>query len=209
MALPPTIPTSFVPHPGSKMPESPRTRFTNAFGVFSYGIVVLAVVLAIAVFLYGLFLNSRKEAKDQELAAAQSAIDPATVENFVRLKNRLNLSRSLLEGHAAFSEFFRAFEAMLPASVRFSSLHVSAEENDVVLEGVGTAKSFNALAATSNAFGSDGRIKDAIFSNISVNKDNTVSFSLSAKLSPKIFEFSPSAPAPIAPASEPIETTTP
>lgn len=55
------------------------------------------------------------------------------------------------------------------------------------------ARSFNALAAASNAFATDGRIKDAIFSNISVNKDSTVSFSLSAMLDPKLIIFEPSA----------------
>jgi Tfp pilus assembly protein PilN len=54
------------------------------------------------------------------------------------------------------------------------------------IEGTGTAKSFNALAAASTALASDGRIKDVIFSAITVNKDATVSFSVSATLDPKI-----------------------
>ena len=39
------------------------------------------------------------------------------------------------------------------------------------MEGAGVARSFNALAAASAAFAADGRIKDAIFSNININRD--------------------------------------
>ena len=59
------------------------------------------------------------------------------------------------------------------------------------MEGTGVAKSFNALAAASAAFAADGRIKDAIFSNININRDSSVSFALAATLDPKIIAFSP------------------
>ena len=59
------------------------------------------------------------------------------------------------------------------------------------LAGSGTAKSFNALAVISTTFATDNRIKEAIFSNIVVNKDNSVSFALSASLDPKLVAFSP------------------
>lgn len=194
MALPPTIPTSFVPHATSTPARRFRTDLVGAFGFFAYAILGIAFVLALGVFFYGRLLASNKAAKDAELAAAQANIDPATVENFVRLRNRLTSSSSLLAKHASFSGFFSSLEKLLPASVRFTSLHLSQSEAGMPkMEGVGIAKSFNALAAASNAFATDGRIKDAIFSNISVNRDGSVSFVLSAMLDPKIIAFSSSA----------------
>ena len=60
------------------------------------------------------------------------------------------------------------------------------------LDGVGVAKSFNALAAVSTAFASDGRVKDAIFSNIVVDAgDNSVSFALTATLDQELVTFTP------------------
>lgn len=193
MALPPTIPTSFVPHPTSVTPQKFRSDLSGVFSYFAYGVLAIVVVLALGVFLYGRALGSEKAAKDAALASAQAAIDKATVENFVRLRNRLTSSASLLDKHVAPSGFFSALETILPATVRFTSLHLELGDTGITIEGAGAAKNFNALASASNAFAADGRIKDAIFSNISVNKDSSVSFVLSATLDPKLVAFAPKA----------------
>jgi hypothetical protein len=80
----------------------------------------------------------------------------------------------------------------MPNTVRFTSLHINIDTAGVAhVEGAGSAKSFNALAATSAAFAEDGSIKDAIFSSIKVNRDNSVTFLLAAKLDPKLTAFTP------------------
>ena len=192
MALPPTIPTSFVPRSASVTAHQPRSNFTNSFGFFAYIVLGVICVLALGVFFYSRILSGRLVARDASLAKAQQAIDITTVESFVRLRDRLNSGTLLLSNHIALSNFFDLLETLLPASTRFSSLHLTVDDaKKVRLEGLGTARNFNALAAVSTAFAIDGHIKDAIFSNIVVNKDSTVSFALSATLDPKAVSFSP------------------
>ena len=104
----------------------------------------------------------------------------------------MNFGATLLAGHVAFSGFFALVETILPTTVRFTAIHLSLDDTGgASLDGSGVAKSFNALAAASAAFATDGRIKDAIFSSIAINKDNSVSFSISASLDPKLVAFSP------------------
>ena len=191
MALPPTIPTSFIPHSAAP-PQRFRSDFTGAFGFFSYVVLAIVFALALGVFFYGRLLAASQSAKDTALTDAVQKIDPTTVAGFVRLRDRLPSSDSLLSSHVAFSGFFSSLEKILPAAVRFTTLHLSVSSAGAPkVEGAGVAKNFNALAAASAAFAADGRIKDAIFSNISVNKDSSVSFSFSAALDPKIIVFSP------------------
>ncbi|TSA43774.1 hypothetical protein D4R49_02300 [bacterium] len=193
MALPPTIPTSFVPHAAIASAPRLHSNFTGVFGLFAYAVLGIVFIMALGVFFYGRILAANVTAKDAALATAQANIDPATIENFVRLRDRLASGKVLLEKHASFSNFFSTLEKLLPASVRFTSLHLSASDVGVPkVEGTGVAGSFNALAATSNAFAAGGRIKDAIFSNISVNRDGSVSFTLSAALDSKLVAFTPS-----------------
>lgn len=191
MDLPPTIPTSFVPH-GTVVPQKFRADFTGAFGFFAYAVLGIVFLLALGVFFYGRLLASNRSNKDAALAVAIKGIDQTTVKNFVRLRDRLTSGSTLLVGHAAFSGFFSSLEKILPTTVRFTALHLSFDSAGIPrVEGTGSAKSFNALAAASTAFADDGRIKDAIFSNITISKDNSVSFSLAATLDPKIIAFSP------------------
>lgn len=192
MALPPTIPTSFVPHAASAVQRRFRTDLTGAFGFFAYAVLAITVALALGVFLYGRILASSLSAKEVALKEAQQKIELATVENFVRLRNRLSSSETMLEKHIAFSGFFAALEKALPTTVRFVTLTLTVNDTGAAkIEGTGVAKSFNALAAASNAFANGGYLKDAIFSDISVNKNSSVSFALSATLDPKLIVFTP------------------
>ncbi len=194
MALLPNIPSSFVPHEKSivrsKVSES---GLGNIFGFLSYTVLGIVFVIAIGLFFYGRVLASDKVAKNTELAKVEASIDPATVNSFVHLRERLDSSRELLANHIALSGFLSTIQSLLPSTTRFSSLHILVSSSgDARVEGSGVAKSFNALAATSASFGADGRIKDAIFSKMAVHNNNSVSFGFSATLNPKIIMFSPS-----------------
>lgn len=189
------MPTSFVPHPAAA-PGGPRrfkTDYAGAFGFFGYAVLAVVFALAIGVFFYGRILATTQAAKDAELAQQIAAIDPATITGFVRLRDRLVSGKQLLTNHIAFSNFLTALGLIVPTTVRLSSLHVSVDtEGTPKIQGNGVAKSFNALAAASTAFATDGRIKDVIFSNITINsKDNSVAFALSAELDPKLIAFMP------------------
>ena len=192
MDLPPTIPTSFVPQSAAAAARRFRSDFTGAFGYFAYGVLGIVFLLALGVFAYGRILANQQASEDATLAKAEAAIDPTTVVGFTRLRDRLNFGATLLAGHVAFSGFFALVETILPTTVRFTAIHLSLDDTGgASLDGSGVAKSFNALAAASAAFATDGRIKDAIFSSIAINKDNSVSFSISASLDPKLVAFSP------------------
>jgi len=211
--LPPTIPTSFVPHSASATSRRSATDFVGIFGFISYIVLCIVFVLAIGIFFYGRILSTDKVAKDAELAQAQAAIDPATIEEFVRLRDRLSSGETLLANHTAFSGFFSSLSTLIPTTIRFSSMHLSMNDAGTVnFDGSGVAKSFNALAAASLTFSQDGRIKDAIFSNITIDsKDNSVSFTLSSSLDPKLIAFSPkeSITTPSMPIATSTATTTP
>jgi hypothetical protein len=198
MALLPSIPTSFVPHvPGASPTSRPQSDASHLFAFLCYGALLVVFVMAVGVFAYGQILKSQQTTKDAALAKAEAAIDPATVEGFVRLRNRLTYGSQELQAHVAFSSFFNALQTLLPSTVRFSSLHLSMDPTGTMLvDGAGIAKSFNALASLSNAFAQDGRIKNAIFSKISVKGDNSVSFGLTATLDPKLIAFSATSQAP-------------
>ena len=192
MPLPSNVPTSFVPHSATP-PRKFRVDLVGAFGFFSYAILAIVFVLSISVFFYGRILAVSQSSKDTALAEAEKTIDPLTAKSFIRLRDRLSSSKTLLSNHVAFSGFFELLETIMPTTVRFTSLQLSIDNTGIVkVSSSGIAKSFNALALTSAAFAEDDRIKDAIFSSITVNpKDSSVSFALSASLDPKLIAFSP------------------
>ncbi|HWH16385.1 MAG TPA: hypothetical protein VNU25_02265 [Candidatus Paceibacterota bacterium] len=187
MALPPTIPTSFVP----KQPVSSSMRKQksglNLLLIGSSIVLAIGTLTCAGIFGYELYLKGARDAKQAELAAAQRAVDIDTVEGFIRLRDRLSATESILNQHVELSEFFDVLEARTLQTVRFSNLTVSVSGDrsaEVQMEGV--ARSFNALAAQSASIAAEKRIKRAIFSDIAVNENGTVGFSLTATLDPRI-----------------------
>jgi len=187
---------------------------------FTFG---FAVVAAIGTYVYGQYLEGAVEKRAEELALAQRSVSQDQVEEFLRLRDRLVYGRDLLSNHTALSQVFTALEAQTLQTVRFETLELEvAEDRSAQLDVEGIARTFNALAAQSNAFAAEKRIRRAIFSDIVVNENNTVSFRLTADLDaglvtlgdstfgPRESEptIEPAAEAP-EPAVEPTATTTP
>ena len=192
MAVLPTIPTSFVPHASLNEHRKFSVDSGGILGFLAYMILGIVFALAIGVFVYGRILDANKATKDAALANATASIDLATVQSFVQLRDRLNASKTLIANHIALSGFFSPFESLIPATVRFLSLHITVDSAGIAkVDGTGVSKSFNALSVASKAFATDGRIKDVIFSKMSINKDSSVSFGFSASIDPKLIVFSP------------------
>lgn len=159
----------------------------NIFMIIGAFIALVAILVAGGVLAYELYLKTARDAKAAELQEAQRAVNIDTVENFIRLRDRLRAAETLLDQHVELSEFFDTLETRTLQSVRFSGVSIGVETDrsaDIQMDGV--ARSFNALAAQSTQFAAEKRIKRAIFSNIAVKENGTVGFSLSATLDPRL-----------------------
>lgn len=215
VALPPTIPTSFVPKQPVTVTKK-RMSGANPFLMLSYFILGVAVVGCLVLFGFEYYLNSVAARKAAEVTSAQNNIDQATVTQFIRLRDRFTAAKAVLNNHVELSQFFDLLESITLQGVRYNSLSVTVTDSRTAqVQLAGAARSFNTLAGESSAFAAQGRIKRAIFSGINSNpKDGTVTFSLTADLDPTLVVTSTapaSAPAPAAngTASAPATTTTP
>ncbi len=215
---PTTIPTSFVP----KQPVQGGTKFTktggNTFLFLSLVILGIAILGMGGVFGYERFLLGVRDSKSAELKAAQASIDSSSVEEFIRTRDRFTSAKGLLDSHVAATNFFNLLESITLQTVRFNNLTLTlTDDRAAQIDMSGTARTFNALAAQSSVFAGEKRIKRAIFSDIKVNPDKTVSFALAADLDPKLLALSadaapsgPQAPAvPVATSSAPSASSSP
>ena len=194
MALSPSIPTSFVP----KQPVSvDRRRFSNGgnnlFLVVSSIILALTIAAAAGTFLYDQFLKNEETAKAAQIVAAQKSVNQDTVDQLVRLEDRLTASESLINQHIVLTQFFNLLGSITAQSVHFNGVDITvADDRSAHIVMTGIAKDFNALASQSTTFASQQYIKSAIFSGIDLDKSGNVSFTLDADIDPSlIVESSP------------------
>lgn len=185
MALSPSIPTSFVP----KQPVSPgvkRTSGTNILLLVSIVILGVAIAASVCVFIYDQYLISTEKAKAAQLIQAQQNVSLSKVQDFVRLRNRLLASKTILNNHIELSKFFTLLGNITSQNVTFTGLQIQvADDHSAKIELKGVAKTFNTLAVESTAFAQQPDIKSAIFSGITINK-GTVNFTVDATLAPEL-----------------------
>lgn len=153
--------------------------------------LLLIVAAAVGVFLYGRILDAQKASKDAALTKAEAGIDNKAAENFVRLRDRLAAGKGLIAGHVALSPFFDDLSTLIPTGVRLASLDITPVAGaPAKLAATGSARTFNQLAVLSSNLAADGRIKDAIFSNLTVSSvDGSVAFTLAATVDPALTTF--------------------
>jgi hypothetical protein len=167
---------------------------SNVFLIASLIFAGLIVAIAVGVFAYDRLLQHTLAAKQAELATAQASVNEDTVEEFVRLRDRLSNGKELLNNHVELSQFFTSLESLTLQNVGFTSMKLSiAGDKSAKLQMDGTARNFNALAAQSNAFAGEKRIKRAIFSGITLNDKKQVEFTLTADIDPRLITGNPSA----------------
>lgn len=209
MALSPGIPTSFVPKQQVQAPKRRMGGGTNLFLIGSLVILGIAILAAGAAFAYDRYLTYVDNAKSAELAKAQADVNQDTVQEFVRLRNRFSAGKDLLNSHVILSQFFTVLESATLQNVRYSSLRLQiAGDRSATLDITGIAKNFNTLAVQSNAMAADPRFKRAIFSGITLNKDNTVNFHMTADIDANVILIKPAdVPAASAPAVQNTPTT--
>lgn len=207
MAVSPSIPTSFVPKQPLDTPRRKQSGGSNLFLLVALIILGVSAATAGAVFGYQKYLESVVELKGAALAKAEAEINRETVEEYLRLERRFDSARALLAGHTGLSQFMRALEEVTLKNVRYDQLMLTvAEDRSAKVELAGSARNFNTLAAQSNAVAADKRFKRAIFSGIAIEQNTTVSFTLSADLSPELVVMkAPEAAAPVEEA--PVEET--
>ena len=190
MALPPTIPTSFVPKQVVVTRKS--TIGFNPFLLVAYIIFSVWIIAGLLIFSYKWYLTKVSAEKTAELVTAQQNIDQTSVNDFIRLRDRFTIAKQTLDKHVAISQFFDKMEEVTIQNARFTRLKLSVLDNRTAkIEMAGAARNFNALAAQSSSFTTDKEIKNAIFSGFVLDsKDGTVTFEVNADLDSRIVTMS-------------------
>jgi len=156
-------------------------------------IIIFMVTLALAagVFIYKGILKNGIASKKISLERARSAFDPALIQALRRLDKRLESSKSLLRDHVALSALFDTLEAATSENIRYSSLDWNGgDSKKLLLTMRGEAKSYASVAFESRVLAKTNLIKEPAFSDLNLDDQGRIVFTLSAVVDPEAIRFS-------------------
>ena len=182
----------------SFIPKKPLAEARGSGGG-AYGLIFLlamlffiaSVVAAGGAFMYTRYLSLSLDAKKASLAKYQQAYDLPTIQTLVRFDSRINESYRVLEKHLTPSAIFRFLSEQTLVKVRFTDFEytISSMEGSVLIKMNGVTDSFATIALQSDRLGTNKTLRDVIFSNITIESDNSVGFSVSAKVDPALIFY--------------------
>lgn len=207
----PSIPTSFIPKRPLVQAEAPHASSRAPFGILSLLTTVLFFGTLIAsggIFLYERQLANQKMRMESQITKAKEGLGAEFITDMKQLDNRITAIKALIQSHVVVTPIFQALEQVTLRSVQYRNFSYSFGQGTgtgartVSVEMMGTAKNYETIALQSEAFGKSTLIKDAVFSNLTVDeKRGAINFSLrfsvnAQDLSYQTFIDSLSRPAP-------------
>ena len=180
---------SFIPK--QSLAAAGRGGGMGLFFLLAIIIFALSIVSAGAAFGYTQILKNTIASKDESLRKAEGAFNPGTIQDLLRLDNRLTQARLLLQKHVAPSALLYFLSTITLERVQLNSFEMGLNSNgSASLTVTGSADSFSSVALQSDQFGATKLLKDVIFSGISVNESGKVGFTVTATIDPSLLLYS-------------------
>lgn len=180
----PQVRTSFIPKKPIESGQS--VRRSGGIGILFFVALVLflgSVVLAGGAFAYEKYLTQSITSKSDQLDRARAAFEPATIQDLMRLDDRLHYSKQILNGHVAPSVIFSLLSQSTLGTVSFSKLNYNlAPDGKATLGLEGSTKTFSEVALQSDEFGKLRALRDVLFSNFNVQDSGAVIFAVNATI---------------------------
>ncbi len=191
--------TSFIP----KKPIVQERKISGGISLFLLiSLIIFFITAGLAGWVYfeKQRLNNKISFEKETIAKNKNSLtkDSLSIESFVELNTRIEVSKELLSKHVTVVPIFSFLQDRVLKNVRFNSFVFSySDKGDVSKTGVkvdvsGKALNWRTMAAQVDEFGKvqwKNIIKESKISNLSLSSDGSVAFLYSAYLNPDFITY--------------------
>lgn len=170
------VPNSFIPHDATTPTQSAKYYSGGGLGDLLALIAIVVFVASLALlagsYFYLQYLNNVSASKQAAIKQAESAFDPALIQQLSDLDARMNAAQTILSAHLAPSSFFSALDQTTLQTVSLGGLTLDASNpKNIQLKMSGVAHDVNGIALQADLFSKGGIITNPIFSGINQQSD--------------------------------------
>lgn len=185
--------TSFIP----KKPVV-ETRVESG-GISLFLLLAIIIFIVTSALSVGIWFWQKKLANDisvavQALASARASYEEKTINEMLRLDDRIKESKKLLNQHTAITPVFALLEANVLRNVQLKSLKFSqGTDGKINIDLSGVALDYDALLRQSNAFGSENLrdlISQPVISDFNPTADGRIAFNFKAFVNRNLISYS-------------------
>lgn len=164
---------------------------TNIFMVVAVVIFVIVVVSFGGLYLYKSYLTQNKETLSASLLKMKGSFDKDTIAELELYDKRSGAAKEVLEKHTVMSPLFEAINELTLSSIQYTRFDHTTVNNVFSIKISGIARDYKSIALQADIFNKNKAkmFKDVIFSNLTKDKNNYVTFDLEFSVDPSILSY--------------------
>ena len=184
--------TSFIPQQPLLKLEGARARREPINFAVLLALIIFFTVSAVAggMFAYKASIDARVNKKQNQLDEAENKIDIAGINSLKQISAQVNLAKTLVDKHAAFSGILDLIEAGTAQNIAYTALSFSNEAKAPAIILSGQAPSYMAAYYQGLAWQKQKFVKSATLGGMMIDeKTSLVTFNISLQVDPAAYNY--------------------
>ncbi len=160
--------------------------------VFSFSLVLIVSLIAGGLFIYKGYLDKNREDLHTQLLKIRASFDKDTIAELELFDKRTSASKKILENHIVLSPLFELLNKLTLTSIQYTTFQHSTVNNIFSVKLTGIARDYKSIALQADVFNTTegAMFKNVIFSDLTKDKNNYVTFSLSFDVDKALLSYS-------------------
>ena len=187
--------TSFIPKKPilTNSTVSTPSNTTSITMVVSFFIFIVMLVSAGGLYLYkNYILVKSKEDLSASLFKIRDSFDKNTIAELETYDKRTTVARDILSNHIVLSPLFETINKLTLSSIQYTNFEHTTNNSIFSVKMSGIAQDYKSIALQADVFNNEkeGKMfKDVIFSNLTKDKNNFVTFDLAFTVDPALLSY--------------------
>lgn len=187
--------TSFIP----KKPIISNTTSSGGGSTTSISMIVSIFILVVMLLAFGglyvyknFYLLKNKESLSANLFKIRDSFNKDTITELEIFDKRTSIAKQILAGHVVLSPLFEKINELTLSSIQYTKFEHKVTNNLFIVMMSGIARDYKSIAVQADIFNADKgqAFKDVIFSNLTKDKNNFVTFDVQFSVDPSLLSYS-------------------
>lgn len=187
--------TSFIPKKPiieNGLAAGGKKNTTNISLVVTVSLMVIMGVAAVGLYFYKGYLQNNKNQLSANLSKVRESFDKDTISELEMYDKKTSIAREILDNHIVVSPIFNVINELTLSSIQYTRfIQERRTDDNFIVRMSGIAKDYKSIALQADVFNTGkGQIfKNLIFSNLTKDKNNYVTFDLEFTVDPTSLSY--------------------
>jgi hypothetical protein len=182
--------TSFIPKKPIDSSASSKEP-VSLFLIISIFLLVVSAAASAGLYFYKIYLVKQRDSSSASLSSIRDSFEKSTIDDLDLFNKKTDIANKILNNHIVFSPMFNLLGDITIPAIQYTKFEQENVNGTFYVKMEGLAKDYKSIAIQADIFnGERGQyFKNVIFSNLTKDKTNNISFNLEFDVDPILLSY--------------------